>query len=174
MELGWEPLCVFIDRQRISYYKRLLRLPNHRLCKQVYNEMINNNDTFWDYDTLNLDIIRDVTPDVSCFESQSKASLNSMFEANTRNKMMLEVQTKSSLDLYQNCFVKIGRQSYLCDNDFRSSRLKLLARTKTIPLNKYLHRMNMSQTDVCDLCNAEVGEDQEHVFLTVQSTTKSV
>ena len=57
--------------------------------------------------------------------------------------MMLEVQTKSSLDLYQNCFVKIGRQSYLCDNDFRSSRLKLLARTKTIPLKKYLYRMNM-------------------------------
>ena len=85
--------------------------------------MINNNDTFWDYDTLN--IIRDVTPDVSCFESQSQASLNSMFGTNTRNKMMLEVQTKSSLDLYQNYFVKIGRQSYLCDNDFRSSRLKL-------------------------------------------------
>ena len=164
LELGWEPLSVFIDRQRISYYKRLLRLPNHRLCKQVYNEMINNNDTFWDYDTLNLDIIRDVTPDVSCFESQSQASLNSMFGTNTRNKMMLEVQTKSSLDLYQNCFVRIGRQSYLCDNDFRSSRLKLLARTKTIPLKKYLYRMNMSQTDVCDLCNAEVGEDLEHVF----------
>ena len=87
-----------------------------------------------------------------------------MFGTNTRNTMMLEVQTKSSLDLYQNCFVKIGRQSYLCDNDFRSSRLKLLARTKTIPLKKYLYRMNMSQTDVCDLCNAEVGEDQEHVF----------
>ena len=78
---------------------------------------------------------------------------------------MLEVQTKSSLDLYQNCFVKIGRQSSLCDNDFRSSKLKLLARTKTIPLKKYLYRMNMSQTDVCDLCNAEVGEDQEHVFI---------
>jgi hypothetical protein len=24
--------------------------------------------------------------------------------------------------------------------------------------------MNMSQSDVCDLCNAEVGEDLEHVF----------
>ena len=34
--------------------------------------------------------------------------------------------------------------------------------------------MNMFQTDVCDLCNAEVGEDLEHVFFTVQSTTKSV
>ena len=62
--------------------------------------MINNNDTFWDYDTLNLDIIRDVTPGVSCFENQRQASLNSMFGTNSRNKMMLEVQTKSSLDLY--------------------------------------------------------------------------
>jgi hypothetical protein len=35
-------------RQRISYYKRLLRLPNHRLCKQVYNKMINNNYIIWE------------------------------------------------------------------------------------------------------------------------------
>ena len=125
LELGWESLSVFIDRQIISYYKR--RYDNQIIVcvRQVYNEMINNNDTFWDYDTLNLDIIRDVTPDVSCFESQSQAFLNSMFRTNTRNKIMLEVQTKIILDLYQNCFVKIGRQSYLCDNDFRSSRLKL-------------------------------------------------
>ena len=34
--------------------------------------------------------------------------------------------------------------------------------------------MNMSQTDVCDLCNAEVGEDLEHVFFDCPSTTKSV
>ena len=36
LELGWEPLSVFIDRQRISYYKRLLRLPNLRLCISRY------------------------------------------------------------------------------------------------------------------------------------------
>ena len=154
--------------QDLGYFfrrKDLLK-SKHRvtLCKEVYNEMINKNDAFWDYDTLNLDIIRDVTPDVSCFESQNQAFLNSMFGTNTRHTMMLEVQTKSSLDLYQHCFVKIGWQSYLCDNDFRSSRLKLLARTKTINLKKYLHRMNMSQTDIWDLCNAEVGEDLEHVF----------
>jgi hypothetical protein len=44
-----------------------------------------------------LDIIRDVIPDVSCFESQSQASLNSMFGKNTRNKMMLEVQTNKNI-----------------------------------------------------------------------------
>jgi hypothetical protein len=85
---------------------------------------------------------------------------------------MLEMETKSSLDLYHHCFVKIGRQSYLCDNDFRSSRLKLLARTKTNPLEKYVHRMNISQTDVCDLGNAERTSSTS--FLTVQSTTTSV
>jgi hypothetical protein len=54
--------------------------------------------------------------------------------------MMLEVQTKSSLDLYQNCFLKIGRQSYLCDNDFRSSRLKLTSVWDMFILYKYFFR----------------------------------
>jgi hypothetical protein len=142
------------------------------LCKQVYNEMINNNDTFWDYDTLNLDILRDVTPDVSCFESQSQASLNSMFGKNTRNKMMLEVQTKSSLDLYQNCFVKICRKSYLCDNDFRSSRLKLLARTKTIPLKKSICiEWTCPKPIYAIYVMLRLARTSSTSFLTVQSTT---
>ena len=32
----------------------------------------------------------------------------------------------------------------------------------------------MSQTDICDLCNAEVGEDLEHVFFDCPVYDKSV
>jgi hypothetical protein len=43
------------------------------------------------------------------------------------------------VDFYQQCYVGTGRQNYLNDNNnFRASRLKLLTKTKTIPLNKYL------------------------------------
>jgi hypothetical protein len=33
--------------------------------------------------------------------------------------------------------------------------------------------MNMSQTDVCDLCNAEVGEDLEHVCFWLSSLRRN-
>jgi hypothetical protein len=40
LELGWEPILDFINRQKVSYYKRLLELPDNRLCKSVFNEMV--------------------------------------------------------------------------------------------------------------------------------------
>ena len=74
--------------------------------------------------------------------------------------------SKSSLDFFQQCNVGTGRQNYLNDNNiFRTSRLKLLARTKTIPLNKYLNRMNLFDDDRCLLCTADVSEDLEHFLL---------
>jgi hypothetical protein len=51
------------------------------------------------------------------------------------------------------------------NNNFRASRLKLLARTKTIPLNKYLNQMNLIDDDRCILCTADVSEDLEHLLL---------
>jgi hypothetical protein len=38
LELGWEPITTFIDRSKVSYFKRLSELPDSRLCKQVYNK----------------------------------------------------------------------------------------------------------------------------------------
>jgi hypothetical protein len=62
-----------------------------------------------------------------------------------RDRLLLDVTNKSSLDLYQYFYTKQGKQVYLDNqNDFKASRLKLLARTKTIPLQKYLCRMNLS------------------------------
>ena len=45
LELGWEPILDFINRQKVSCYKRFLELPDNRLCKSVFNEMIRKGDT---------------------------------------------------------------------------------------------------------------------------------
>jgi hypothetical protein len=117
----------------------------HRLCKQVYNEMINNNDTFWDYDTLNLGIIR-------CLPILTKQFWY-------RSKLLLVCTSSIILFLV-----------FISNIEFREAWLWLSKQetsgvtSQTIPLKKYLYRMNMSQTDVCDLCNAEVGEKLEHVI----------
>jgi succinate dehydrogenase flavin-adding protein (antitoxin of CptAB toxin-antitoxin module) len=49
LELGWEPIIDFINRQKVSYYKRLLELPDDRLYKSVFNEMVRKGDSFWNY-----------------------------------------------------------------------------------------------------------------------------
>jgi hypothetical protein len=78
----------------------------------------------------------------------------------------MEVSSKSSLDFYQQCFVSLGKQNYLNNhNDLYGSRLKLLSRTKTIPLQKCLFRMHLSAHSKCLLCNNEKDEDLKHVLL---------
>ena len=41
LELGWEPINSYLDRQRIAYFSRFSNLPSSRLCKQIYNELLN-------------------------------------------------------------------------------------------------------------------------------------
>jgi hypothetical protein len=63
----------------------------------------------------------------------------------TRDRLIVDVTNKSRLDLYQYFYIKQGKHVYLDNqNDFKASRLKLHARTKTIPPQKYLCRMNLS------------------------------
>jgi hypothetical protein len=84
----------------------------------------------------------------------------------TRDKLLLDVANKSSLDFYQYFYIKQGKQVYLDNqNDFKASRLKLLARTKTITLQKYLCRMNLSGEMTCPLCKTDTDEDLEHFLL---------
>ena len=35
LELSWEPISAFIDRQNISYFRRLSELPGDSLCKII-------------------------------------------------------------------------------------------------------------------------------------------
>jgi hypothetical protein len=84
----------------------------------------------------------------------------------TRYRLLLDVTNKSSLDLYQYIYIKQGKQVYLDkQNEFKASWLKLLARTKIIPLQKYLCRMNLSGEMTCPLCKTDTDEDVEHFLL---------
>ena len=84
----------------------------------------------------------------------------------TRDRLLLDVANKSSLDLYQYFYIKQGKQVYLDNqNDFKASRLNLLARTKNIPLQRYLCRVNLSREMTCPLCKTDTDEDLEHFLL---------
>lgn len=61
------------------------------------------------------------------------------------------LQYNSCLDKYRPFYVIKGWKAYF-EGDFRESRIKLLARTKTLPINEYHCRMNISQNDIFDLC----------------------
>jgi hypothetical protein len=84
----------------------------------------------------------------------------------TRDRLLLDVTNKNSLDLYQYFYIKQGKHVYLDNqNDFKTSILKLHARPKTIPLQKYLCRMNLSGEMTCPLCKTDTDEELEHFLL---------
>lgn len=160
LELGWEPINSFINPHKIAYFKRLASLPDERLCKRVFNEMLRRNETVWDYSR----VISDLTQSVGLDD------FNKNHGFLTRDRLMLDVTTKSRLDIYQRCRLEGGRQRYLNDtNNCMSCRLKLLARTKHIQLKKYLFRMNMSENDCCPICGTGEVEDLEHFLLKCQT-----
>jgi hypothetical protein len=43
LELGWEPINAFLDRQRISYFPRFSELNSTRLRKQTFDELFSKN-----------------------------------------------------------------------------------------------------------------------------------
>ena len=96
-------------------------------------------DTFWNY----------VNEKQSIQSDPTNQNFSRKYGSITRDRLLLDVTNKSSLDLYQYFYIKQGKQLYLDNqNDFKASRLKLLARTKTIPLQKYLCRMNLWGNDL--------------------------
>ena len=102
LELGWEPIPDFINRQKDSYYKRLLiELPDNRLCKSVFNEMVRKGDSFWNYKEHVSSLINQ--PDVNFGISIKEFS--KLYGSQTRDKLLMEVSSKSSLDFYQQCLL---------------------------------------------------------------------
>lgn len=74
----------------------------------------------------------------------SQINTNTLHGADTRWRLLEDVYSKNSLDIYQQCYVGTGRHNYLNDNNnFGTSGMKLLARIKTIPRNRYLDRSNI-------------------------------
>ena len=91
--------------------------------------------------------------------------LKNIMQIRSNESLANECLTKSSLNLYNDCFVKRGAQNYLVDDDFQRARLKLQARVNILPLKDTLNRINISSDNVCELCGGNDVETLEHFML---------
>ena len=95
------------------------------------------------------------------------------FSVNLHEEKELDnIDTKSSLHLYKT-FNIIGRtQKYSINiNDFRGSRLKLLARINCLPVNSTLCRMQIRTNPQCTICTNNYVENVNHVLLECEAYT---
>jgi hypothetical protein len=127
LELGWEPILDFINRQKVSYYKRLLELPDNRLCKSVFNDMVRKGNSFWNYKEHVSSLLNQ--PDVNI--GINIKEFNRLYGSPARYKLLMEVSSKIALISINSVLLALGKQNYLNNhNDLYASRLKLLSRTK--------------------------------------------
>jgi hypothetical protein len=105
----------------------------------------------------------------------NKGTFYKFFGEFTRRKELDYIDTKSSLHLYKT-FNIIGRtQKYLINiNDFRGSRLKLLARTNCLPVNSALCHMQIRTNPQCTTCTNNYEENVNHVLLECEFSSENL
>ena len=90
----------------------------------------------------------------------------SFYGQSVRQSEFGKVLSKSSLSMYKNCRVSMGKQLYLSEDfNFEASRLKLLARTNCLSISATLFRMSLSDNDMCSVCPLHSVEDLQHFAL---------
>jgi hypothetical protein len=172
LELGWEPINAFLDRQRISYFSRFSELNSTRLCKQTFDELFSKNIKEWPYFDYIRSLFESVGLDHFINGSFNKGTFYKFFGEFTRRKELDNIDTKSSLHLYKTFNITGRTQKYLINiNDFRGSRLKLLARTNCLPVNSTLCRMQIRTNPQCTICTNNYEENVNHVLLECEAYT---
>jgi hypothetical protein len=101
IELGWETINDFLNRQRASYFSYINNLSNKRLCKIVSDEMHALSAHAWDYlpalktvfESVGLDYLYHV-------DDFSKERCNACMGQFSSTKLRNEIMSKSSLRDY--------------------------------------------------------------------------
>ena len=134
IELGWEPINDFLNRQRASYFSYINNLPNKRLCKIVFDEMHALSAHAWDYLPALQTVFESVGLDYLYHVNDfNKERFNAFMGQFSSTKLRNEIMSKSSLRDYIPFYRHKGKQPYLEDmRDFEGSRLKLLCRTNSL------------------------------------------
>jgi hypothetical protein len=102
----------------------------------------------------------------------NKGTFYNFFGEFKRRKELDNIDTKSSLHLYQTFDITGRTQKYLINiNDFRGSRFKFLARTNCLPVISTLYRMHIRTNPQCTICTNNYEENVNHVLLECEAYT---
>ena len=175
-EFGWLPLKLILDRIRIKYYHRLnYDLPDSRLCKQVFNELLGSYDGQakppWPYIyeihqiLINVGMDRALTSkNDGWLQPYRKLSLESY-----KLEFFQDIDDKSSLYWFRLFKGSTFGSKYIYDfGNFTGVRLKFLARVGCLGLNEDLARWGLSH-ETCNLCQRE-KEDLPHFMFKCSAT----
>ena len=97
MELGWEPINNFICRQ-VSFFNRLLQLPNDQLCKAIYIQLQSDGDHLWKYHEGILNILSSMGLDHSIDGGFDIKVFNKFHGIFSRPKEILKISEKQALN----------------------------------------------------------------------------
>ena len=111
MELGWEPVYTFMNRQRVAYYARFQNLADDRLCKVIFNMLRNSENS--EYHTYFKNLFIDLGLDHYVQSAIDIEVFRAFYGQAVRQSEFGKVLSKSSLSMYNNCRVSMGKHIIL-------------------------------------------------------------
>ena len=100
-----------MNRQRVAYYARFQNLADDRLCKVIFNMLRNSENS--EYHTY----FKNLFIDLGLYHYVQSAIdievLKALYGQSVRQSEFGKVLSKSSLSMYKNCRVSMGKQLYL-------------------------------------------------------------
>ena len=156
-DLGWLPISEHLNIQRISYYNHILNLPDNRLAKLVYTEMVQNfnEDTpGFNYTKFMKDILVNKGMD-HMFGDGSSLSVKSfkrVTSASYAEDFTKDIKQLSSLKYYSAVKEDTSMSEYLTSQaPFSAVQLKFKLRTGVSGLGEDIYRQKRG-TGFCKTC----------------------
>ena len=172
-DLGWLPLSMFLDLQRIKYYNYLKnRVPNRRyLLKGVFNDLEtgykSGKDASWSYHKNIHEIFKNVGLD--CGYNGNNHDYVQAFKKlqiqNYTSNYQSTIEDRTSLRYYRNMKMHTHQAEYLNNMyDFKGMRLKFQIRTGILSINENRKRWNLSD-GICQVCRTTCNQEDVYHFL---------
>ena len=162
-EFGWEPINEFLHRQRVNYFARFDELPAHGLCKIVFMKLKHSQCVECKYVKYMKNIFQSIGFDHYYYGNFSTNIFKHFFDNVVQDKELSRRLEMNGLSNYNTFNISPRKQAYVCSiNDFWASRLKFLARTKCMPLNERLSKINLRESSKCNICDDDIVEDLHH------------
>lgn len=170
-DLGWLPLSHHLDCQRVNYVTYLLGLPDHRLPRQVLNDMVSAHDRGVSLAWPAVQSIHKILNDRGLDDALHRTEelnvpkvFSNIASQTYANKFKQIISQRDSLLHYQYFKLHSFQERYVKDmSNFYGVKLKFKARAGVLELENVIEKWGLSNGE-CKLCHKE-KESLSHFML---------
>jgi hypothetical protein len=167
-DMGWYPINIYHKIEMVRLWNRLIKMPNNRLTKRVFNWNLEN-QAKWSMEVHRVLNSVDMDDHFTDRKFCNIKSLSEKLKENYRVDWALKITEKPKLRLYKTFKQEFKTEKYVLSNINRSDRSFFAQlRFGILPIHVETGRFTRKPLDerTCNICKNSEVEDEEHFLLT--------